>query len=201
MESPQFILKRIGTMNRSLARQRLGVRQPSGAFDYAPAPESARGLAQSKTLSRRATVHGPNARPKLEVEAPHEPRSQSGAKADRTPNAIAHSLQPSAARCVWSAVGFSAALVWKDSPRQVQVFKARIGSANSLPGPLPSDGGEEVSVVAARSCCVQPDASAVGLPALAGNELAAAGRGFAAGQARQRRQEKKQQNDFDMAAI
>ena len=43
---------RMGTMNRRLARQRLGLRQPSGAFDRAPAPESARGLAQSKTGRR-----------------------------------------------------------------------------------------------------------------------------------------------------
>src|ERR1051325_571463 len=35
-----------------LPRQRLGTRQPSGAFDRAPAGESARGLAQSNTLRR-----------------------------------------------------------------------------------------------------------------------------------------------------
>ena len=38
--------------NRLGARQRLGVRQPSGAFDRAVPSESARGLAQSKTLRR-----------------------------------------------------------------------------------------------------------------------------------------------------
>ena len=41
---------RIGTMNRPFARKRLGLRQPTGAFDRVPAPESARGLAHSKTL-------------------------------------------------------------------------------------------------------------------------------------------------------
>ena len=50
-----------------------GLRQPSGAFGGGRTIKSARGLAQSKTLSRQATVHGPNARPILEVEGLHEP--------------------------------------------------------------------------------------------------------------------------------
>src|SRR6266545_2368981 len=70
---------------------------------------------------------------KLELEAPHEPPSQSGAKDARTPNAAASSGRPAPARSVWSACVFSAALPPTFSQSAVQGFKARIVSGNSLP--------------------------------------------------------------------